>query len=74
MSILTTSATAIAATLITAYCVGQFTSKSITSEIEIAAPSSAVWAELADTAGHADWNPSVKYMSGNLNVGSTLEV
>ena len=74
MSILTTSATAIAATLIAAYGIGQFTSKSIATEIEIAAPASAVWAELADTEGHATWNPFMKHMSGDLNVGNTLDV
>ena len=74
MSILTTSATVIVATLVAAYGFGQFTSKSIATEIEIAAPASAVWSQMADTEGHATWNPLMKHMSGELTVGEKLDV
>ncbi len=74
MSILTTATVAIASTLIAAYGVGQFTTKSIATEIEIDAPPHAVWAELSDTEGHASWNPFVTHMSGDLTVGRQLNV
>ncbi|WP_306258963.1 SRPBCC domain-containing protein [Pararhizobium sp. IMCC21322] len=74
MSFTSTSVSVVAAILIAAYSIGQFTSKSIATEIEIAAPASAIWAELANTADYADWNPFLKYLSGDLRVGSTLAV
>lgn len=74
MSILTTSATVLAATLVAAYGIGQFTVKSITTEVEINAPASAVWDILADTGEYAKWNPFVKHLSGDLIVGNRLEV
>lgn len=74
MSFISTSVAVVAAILIAAYSIGQFTSKSIATEIEIAAPASAVWAELASTADYADWNPFVKHLSGDLRVGNTLAV
>lgn len=74
MSILTTSASILAAALIAAYGVGQFTTKTITTQIEIDAPAGAVWQELTDTAAYADWNPFVKQLSGELTVGSQLDV
>lgn len=73
-SMLTKSATALIVILIAAYGIGQFTSKSISTEIDIAAPAGAVWDELADVDGHADWNPLLKHMSGDLSVGSRLVV
>ena len=74
MSILTTTA-AIATTAFAAACgIGQLTGPSITTEIEIAAPASAVWAELADAEAYPDWNPFVKHLSGGLEVGNHLNV
>ncbi len=73
MSILTT--TAIAATaLVAAFGLGQITGPSIETEIEIAAPASVVWKELADTDAYEDWNPFVRRISGNLEVGEYLKV
>jgi len=74
MSILTTAATALAATLIGAYAIGQFTSRSINTEITIDAPAEAVWSELADTDAHSEWNPFIRSFSGVLEVGNRLEV
>ncbi len=74
MSILKKATTAIAATLVAAYGIGQFTSKSLYTEIEISAPASAVWAELANTEKYPEWNPFVKRLSGELAVGNRLAV
>lgn len=74
MSILATTAAVVATALVAAYGIGQFTSKSILTEVEIAAPASAVWAELADSDAYADWNPFVKHLSGDLKVGNHLNV
>jgi hypothetical protein len=74
MSILTTSAAAIAVTLIATYGIGQFTSESIQTQIEIDAPASAVWEVLSDTASYPTWNPFVKKISGDLVEGNHLTV
>lgn len=74
MSILTTTAAIAATTLVAAFGIGQITGPEITTEIEIEAPASAVWAELADTEAYADWNPFVRRISGDLAVGTRLEV
>ncbi|MDG1432082.1 MAG: SRPBCC domain-containing protein [Paracoccaceae bacterium] len=74
MSILKTSAITIVGVLLAAYVAGQFSSKSIATEIEIDAPPSAVWAVLSDTEGHADWNPFLRSFTGELAVGSQLAV
>jgi len=72
MSFLTTSATLAAAALVTAYGIGQFTTRTLHTEIEINAPASAVWDELTDTDSFQDWNPFVTHLSGDLIVGSRL--
>ena len=73
MSILTTTTLA-ATTLVAAFGLGQITGPSIQTEIEIDAPASAVWKELADTDAYADWNPFVRRIEGDLEVGQSLEV
>lgn len=74
MSIFAIAAITIAAILAAAYGVGQFTSRSLHTEIEINAPASAVWAELADGASFPQWNPFVKHLSGDLVVGNRLDI
>ncbi|MCP4384573.1 MAG: SRPBCC domain-containing protein [Hyphomicrobiales bacterium] len=74
MSILTTTAAIAATALVAAYGIGQITGPSISTEIEIAAPASVVWAELADSDAYAEWNPFVKHLSGDLEVGNRLNV
>ncbi|NNK79551.1 MAG: SRPBCC domain-containing protein [Litoreibacter sp.] len=49
-------------------------SKPIETRIEIAAPPSAVWTELADHAAYAVWNPFITRISGDLAVGERLAV
>lgn len=74
MSIFTTSAIVLAVALATAYGLGRFAPKSISTQIEIDAPANAVWEELAKTESYADWNPFVKTISGDLTVGNQLAV
>ena len=74
MSILTTSAAIAATALVAAFGIGQIAGPSITTEIEIDAPASAVWKELADTDAYGDWNPFVRRISGDLEAGEYLEV
>jgi len=57
---------------VAAYGIGRVTGPSVSTEIEIAAPAPAVWVVLADTEGHADWNPFLISMSGNLEAGAQL--
>ena len=66
----TLTATALAA----AYGLGLFFGPSISTEIEIEAPASAVWSELADGKAYPDWNPFVKRLSGDLKAGNRLNV
>ena len=54
------------------YGIGRVTGPSVDTEIEIAAPAPAVWKVLADTAGHADWNPLIISMEGELKEGAQL--
>ncbi len=54
------------------YGIGRVTGPSVYTEIEVSAPTSAVWAVLSDTDGHADWNPLLISMSGDLEVGAQL--
>ena len=75
MSILTTTTAAIVGTaFVAALGIAQFAGPSITTETEIEAPASAVWAELTDTEAYSDWNPFVRRISGDLKVGNRLEV
>jgi hypothetical protein len=48
--------------------------KEIYSEIEIDAPASVVWDILTDFDNYAQWNPFIKEISGNLIVGTQIEV
>ncbi len=54
------------------YGMGRVTGPSVYTEIEIAAPAPAVWKVLADTEGHADWNPLIISMEGELEEGAQL--
>lgn len=54
------------------YGIGRVTGPSVYTEIEIAAPAEQVWAVLADTEGHSDWNPLITSMSGELREGAQL--
>ena len=74
MSILTTTAAIAATALVAAFGIGQITGPYIETEIEIAAPASVVWKELADTDAYADWNPFVRHISSNLEAGEFLQV
>ena len=44
------------------------------SEIEIAAPAEIVWEILLDFEKYPDWNPFIRKISGEVRVGSVLEV
>ena len=48
--------------------------KELHSEIEIAASPERVWDILADFAAYPRWNPFIRYISGELEVGERLEV
>jgi hypothetical protein len=74
MSILTTTASFAAAALFAAYGLGQVISKSIETEIEIAAPASAVWQALRDFEDYAAWNPFIQSISGEMAVGARLAI
>lgn len=43
-------------------------------EIAIDAPPDRVWAVLTDLPGHADWNPFMPHVAGELRPGSHLDV
>ena len=68
------AATIALATISAAYGAGQFTSKKLYTEIEINAPVSAVWKQLADTERYPEWNPFIKRISGELTEGNQLDV
>ena len=74
MSIIKKTAAITATALVAAYGIGQITGPTIETEIEIAAPASVVWKELADTKSYGDWNPFVRRISGELDAGEYLEV
>jgi len=68
-------AAAIAVTaIVSAYGFGQYKSQSIYTEIQIDAPADIVWAELADTSEHANWNPFIKEFKGEIRKGNQLDV
>ncbi|MDJ0637963.1 MAG: SRPBCC domain-containing protein [Paracoccaceae bacterium] len=74
MSMLSTTAIIAATALAAAYGLGLFFGPSISTQIEIEAPASAVWSELADGKAYPDWNPFVKHLSGELEAGSRLDI
>jgi hypothetical protein len=43
-------------------------------EIEIDAPPERVWAVVTDLAAYPEWNPFIRRISGDLQVGAKLEV
>ena len=48
--------------------------REIRTEIEIGAPPQQVWAVLADILRHAEWNPFIRSITGELKVGARLAV
>jgi hypothetical protein len=46
----------------------------ISAEIDIEAPPDAVWAQLTDLRGWADWNPFIPSASGTVAVGQRLSL
>ena len=48
--------------------------RELRTEIEIAAPSSAIWAVLRDFPAYADWNPFITHIEGDLRMGAKLKV
>ena len=48
--------------------------KTISSEIDIAAPPEAVWALLCDLGGYGAWNPFIRKAEGTLAVGRRLKL
>jgi hypothetical protein len=74
MSLLANTAAIAAVTLAAAYGIGRITGPSISTEIEINAPAAAVWSELVDGGAYPEWNPFVKHLSGDIDVGTNLNV
>jgi hypothetical protein len=48
--------------------------KEIRTEIEIDAPINVVWSILTDFTRHAEWNPFIREISGELRKGAQLQV
>lgn len=48
--------------------------KEFRTEIEFDGTAQEVWDVLADLPGHAEWNPFIKKLEGELRPGATLEV
>ena len=74
MSIIKKSATVATTALVAAYAAGLLFGPSLSTEVEIAAPASIVWDELTDGAAYPEWNPFVKHLSGDLEVGNHLNI
>lgn len=74
MSILATTATVAATAIIAAFALTHNSGPSIKTEIEIDAPAAEVWKELANTSAYPEWNPFVRSISGELEVGEKLQV
>ena len=54
--------------------VNVFTDRNIETEININAPAEEVWATLMDHASYPDWNPFLIQLTGDPDVGSTIQV
>jgi hypothetical protein len=48
--------------------------RTVTSTIDLNASPQEVWRVLTDTAAHADWNPFITELRGNLEVGNRIDV
>jgi hypothetical protein len=48
--------------------------KEIRTQIEIEAPADAVWSILTDFPRHANWNPFIRQIAGELRRGAQLQV
>ena len=48
--------------------------RTVETEIVIAAPPAVVWAVLTDGAGYAAWNPFIRAMSGPIRPGARLTI
>jgi len=53
---------------------GAASMQEIRTEIEIEAPVSEVWSILTDFERHPQWNPFIQHISGELRLGSRLQV
>ncbi len=73
MSLLSTTA-AVATAVVAVIGITQVSGPTISTEVEIAAPVDAVWSELTNGSAYEDWNPFVRHLSGDLQVGSNLNV
>ena len=74
MSIIKKSATVAATAVVAAYAAGLLVGPSLSTEVEIAAPASVVWEELTVGTAYPEWNPFVKRLSGDMEVGNHLDV
>lgn len=57
-----------------AYVMGQFTTRSLETEIDVQAPASDVWTVLTTTIDYPDWNPFVRTVQGELRPGERPSV
>ncbi|MFY0680548.1 MAG: SRPBCC domain-containing protein [Thalassovita sp.] len=74
MTLLSRAAIAAAVVLGTTFTLGIFKAPTVETEIEIEAPVDRVWHLLADTEHYAEWNPFIRSLEGELQVGATLAV
>lgn len=74
MSLTTTAIATLFAALTISYAVGQVTSKEISTEIHIDAPTEIVWSHLTDLDAYREWNPFIKRIEGTLQSGEMLRV
>ena len=47
--------------------------KEITTEVQIAATSSQVWEVLTDFDSYSEWNPFIKFITGEVKVGNIIK-
>lgn len=74
MSVLLKSVAVIAVVLAGAHVAGQYSVRSLRTQISIAAAPAAVWERLADTDKYGDWNPFIRSLDGKLEAGQDLSV
>ncbi len=63
-----------ATALVASFVFGRLFGPTITTEINIDAPSDVVWSVLADTAAYEDWNPFVRKISGDVQPGNRVSI
>ncbi|GAA6208008.1 SRPBCC domain-containing protein [Cognatishimia sp. WU-CL00825] len=74
MSVLLTAGKIGVVALAGLYAAGLMVGPSISTQVEISAPVDAVWRTLTQGDAYPEWNPFVKHLSGDLVVGSHLDV